>query len=351
MDSRWKSLDTLKGIAIFSVVLFHVGGTFSGAFSGALDVFYRWGGYFGNYLFFMISGLCISAGYQNRIAAHEAGFLPFMKRRLIRLYPLYFLTELLCFIFQVGYGKLDCLHPREIIRNLLCITYGWVGNSYPYNFPCWFLSVLLQLYIIHFAVLWFFRGKAPYIFALLAVWGVVILKAGLQAPFCYAQNGEGLSNYFIGCLLFELLSRTDRKYRRAGEGIAGGLLAICILRAVQTCFSGTVSALRDGLTFLICPLLILAVIDCAPVKRALEQPGVYRAFGKVSMYIFFWHIPVLQFYINLFGRFSWYQNMSAGGQLMGYLALLYAFCQVCVLLAPVLRRIYFPSEAETKPPV
>ena len=336
MDNRWKSLDTLKGIAIFAVVLFHVGGAFSGAFSGALGFFYRWGGYFGNYLFFMVSGLCISAGYRERISNHEIGFFPFMKRRLAKLYPLYFLTELLCLVVLVWYRGAEALGLRELVRNLLCINYGWFENSLPYNFPCWFLSVLLQLYVLHFAVLRIFREKSPWVFALLAVWGEVILKAGLQAPFCFAQNGEGLSNYFIGCLLFALLSRGDRKHRWIGTGIVGGLLT-------AFAFAGGAGGVPDGFTFLICPLLILAAIDCAPVQKALAHPAPYRAFGHISTYIFFWHIPVLRFYTALFSRFSWYGGTPAGVQLLGYLVVLYAFCRFCARSAPALRRIYFPQ--------
>ena len=332
-EAGWRSLDTLKGIAIFSVVFFHVKGSFPGAFPNALGFFYQWGGYLGNYLFFMISGLCISWGYRDKIAGGKVGFFAFMKRRLVKLYPLYFVTELICLFFLARQPGSGSLRPREILRNLLCINYGWFENSLPYNFPCWFLSQLLLLYIVHFAFLRIFKRKSVYGFAALVLWGQVILKAGLSGPFCYTQDGEGFSNYFLGCLLFELLTGRDKKRRRLAEGVWAGLLDVFLLRAAALGFAGAAGDARDVFTFLLCPLLILAAADCAPVRGLLERPGLHSAFGSVSIYVFFWHIPLLRLYTHLLERLPWYAAIPAGLRLMGYLVLLYGFCQACVQAA------------------
>ena len=53
---RFAALDGLRAVFGMGIVIYHVNGAFGSAFSGVLAPVYAYGGYFGNYFFFLLSG-------------------------------------------------------------------------------------------------------------------------------------------------------------------------------------------------------------------------------------------------------------------------------------------------------
>src|SRR5882757_3316593 len=80
------TLDALRGIAAIGVVTFHMKQLFAPIAAS--------GGYLAVDLFFMMSGVVLSHAYEGRFRA-GMGTFDFMRTRLIRLYPLYFLGTML----------------------------------------------------------------------------------------------------------------------------------------------------------------------------------------------------------------------------------------------------------------
>lgn len=62
LTKHYVAIDSLKGIIMLFIVLFHINATsvFDGAFNKYLYPIYQYGGAFGNYFFFMISGYLLS---------------------------------------------------------------------------------------------------------------------------------------------------------------------------------------------------------------------------------------------------------------------------------------------------
>ena len=75
------SLDVLKGIAIFSIVLFHTNDSFPNAFP-KLKFIYTWGGYLGDYLFFMLSGFTIFYTYNTKGCDNQISLYSFISKRI-----------------------------------------------------------------------------------------------------------------------------------------------------------------------------------------------------------------------------------------------------------------------------
>ena len=65
--NSFREIDGLKGIFIFLIVIMHVKGAFDYAFSTVLRPAYDYGGYFGNYMFFLLSGFLMGYWYSERI--------------------------------------------------------------------------------------------------------------------------------------------------------------------------------------------------------------------------------------------------------------------------------------------
>ena len=87
---RFAALDGLRAVFGMGIVIYHVNGTFGSAFSGVLAPVYAYGGYFGNYFFFLLSG------FLTEFHKLPIGGGPFarLSRRLGRLYPVYALSNL-----------------------------------------------------------------------------------------------------------------------------------------------------------------------------------------------------------------------------------------------------------------
>src|SRR6188768_1999974 len=110
-SGRLVNIDALRGVAAFAVVLFHLTGGMKAFAAGptALGLVPALG-YAGVFLFFVISGFCIHLRWAKRKAAGEADpeidFIPFWKRRWVRLYPAYIATLALFIGWRYYNGEL-----------------------------------------------------------------------------------------------------------------------------------------------------------------------------------------------------------------------------------------------------
>ena len=285
---RFRYLDGLKGIFIFAIVFFHVGAPFNHVFDG-LEFFYNFGGTIGNIFFFMVSGFLISYVYKNKIRQGMFTCIEFIKKRLRNLYPTYLMT----IIVLIGIQGIPNL--KILSLNLLLVMSGWIEDYTAINSPCWFLSQLMLCYIIHFIIIKFVsRDKYLFILILMAIWGQILLKMNLQLPFCYIHDGEGFRNYFMGCLVWEACSRYGEEKRLLIY--LGEVMWLSVI--IGSLIWGGEKVAGD-IDFVFGVLLIpsLLYICNAGKMNKLFQLEILQKLGKISVYIFFWHIPVLKIYL------------------------------------------------------
>ena len=148
MKSRYHTLDGMRGIAAIAVVMFHFGDTL-GRYAPA-------SGYLAVDLFFVLSGFVIAHSYDNKlccndIAGARISLAVFMRRRLVRLYPMYLVATLLPIPAILGATLLSrdssvwTLHDLSValpLAVLMLPAYGF-GFLYPLNAPSW--SLLFEL--------------------------------------------------------------------------------------------------------------------------------------------------------------------------------------------------------------
>lgn len=351
MDRTGKRLDSLtglRGIFIFMIVIYHMGGYFDSPFSSVLHLPYKWGGVMGNSFFFMLSGFVISCGYRDRILEKRVDFGGFIKKRLIKIYPMYLVTDVIQACFLV-YEQGMIINFRSIVPNIFMITTGWVDDIYPYNVSCWFVSVLLLCYIVYFVLCRAARENPKLVLYLeigLALWGYLLLSRDINVPFCYSHDGEGMMNFFIGCILFEIYERNSaRANRRLFEGLFCLLLGFLFL-ARQAGFEQFSGDSRLPFTFLICPAAIMLALEMKWVGRILESRP-FMKLGQISMNVFFWHMPVIVL-VNILAVKGLFGGIDVRIRFLGTLLLILLWAAVVEMIWVKLEKKYNEAKEKAK---
>lgn len=284
------ALDTLKGIMIFSIVLYHMPSYMRG-FLEPLDFIYKYGGDIGNTLFFMISGLTMCYAYGDRV--NELILRSFIRKRVLSVYVIYLITGAVSLFFSIRNNGIAVFNIRDLALNLLMITSGWVEDIYPYNSPTWFFSALLLDYIIWFIVSKYTKNKKWYIYILMIILGLAIQKAPLQKPFLYYHTGEALVPFFEGCIFYKFWNEKKEQGKRLAPEIIFlcSLLVVSIFLTYIVGFDTAVGTWKYAWYVVYVPLIIMAVVDIRPLTRFFETKVMIGIFGNISKYIFFWHVP------------------------------------------------------------
>ena len=76
----------------------------------------------------------------------------YMYKRIFKLYPLYFLSNLAMVLLLLIKGDINSLNIRKLFSTFLMVSNGWFSNDTPYNLSTWFLCVLLICYAIYYFV-------------------------------------------------------------------------------------------------------------------------------------------------------------------------------------------------------
>lgn len=148
MSSRIKVLDGLRGLAVLLVILFHAHrGTENTSVAGLFGALIRAVGWSGVDLFFVLSGFLITGILVRARDGGGAYFKPFYMRRLLRVFPLYYLALFLCLVIAPLFG----LHLT---------SHGWTYWVYMSNYGAiaygsdlelnhlWSLSVEEHFYMV-----------------------------------------------------------------------------------------------------------------------------------------------------------------------------------------------------------
>jgi len=202
MDKRFFVLDSFRGIAAISVVIFHMHVTNS---IGELS-FFRSSGLFVDF-FFILSGFVIAHSYNKII-----NFKEFLIKRTFRLYPLHIFMFLVFFILElakkyaheIGYSfnKIPfsgTTSLTEIIPNLLFLqSWSPYFETLSWNAPSWSLSIEYYTYILFSATIIFFNKNKYISWIFIALISLILIAIKFNH---FLEVQRGLSCFFTGCLL------------------------------------------------------------------------------------------------------------------------------------------------------
>ena len=224
---RFYSLDLLRGVASFSVVLAHWSfflipynnqNQILASHQSVVAVLHLFSLYGGNAvdLFFCISGFVFFWLYSDNIAKSAISFKNFSILRLSRLYPLHLLTLLLVALELLNYDSIthsnfafannDTYH---FVLNLLFASAWGAQKGLSFNGPIWSVSIEVLLYGLFFIYCLYLPKKIVNLLILSLFGHFIISKLNFDL-------GRGVESFFIGgCVLiiYEKISQTDVIYK------------------------------------------------------------------------------------------------------------------------------------------
>lgn len=222
-------LDFVKGIAILGVVLFHLGIVKSG--------------YLGVDAFLVINGFLIIPSILKKIDVDQFSYYEFIKKRVMRLWPMVVLVSLVCMV--IGYiGMLpddyenlgeavvaSNLFSENILLSITTRDYWNVNNDFNPLMHLWYVGIIFEFYLL---------------FPLLAIGchiGTRIIKSHkVGIP---EQSGQSFMTFLFLIAGFSLIvyvgpwgTESGKFYYlpyRLFEFLIGGIVGLWTINKVKTC--------------------------------------------------------------------------------------------------------------------
>jgi len=293
--ARYETLDGLRGVAAFGVMVFHF------SILGIHGLLPR--GFLAVDLFFVLSGFALSCAYEK--TAHTLPVAQFAKKRLIRLIPLsvFGLTlGTLYFLARVWVQPGSLYTPQDVslsyLFNLFLLPKPWVTAAptdtvFPANTPLWSLSLEMIVNLVWAAAL--IRWSTRRLWATTAVAGA-LLAAVIMAQGT-ADLGATWPTYVGGVL-------------RASFGFCAGILiwrhhpktspsrivppvGIAVLLATFA-FPGGGAVFETLAIVVIMPSLIYLTVRADCRKPRLTS----RRLGQLSYSLYTIHVPFLMIVVG-----------------------------------------------------
>ncbi len=227
---RYDTLDAMRGVAAFLIILRH-----TSAFWGGISFRHS---YLAVDFFFLLSGFVVCHAYEAPLKT-SLSVLQFMKLRLIRLYPLYFIGFVLSLLalalkfYTLPYSGWTL--SAVLAAGALLIPFPSQDQIFPLNGPAWSLWCELAGNFIYAAAMRFLSDRVLGI--VVAICGVMVVAAVLLS------HRGGLDVGFT-------LNTLPLAFARFGFSFGLGVL----LRRRQPAIKGRLKTL-PGLAFL--PLIML----------------------------------------------------------------------------------------------
>lgn len=290
MKPHLDALTATRAIAAIMVVIHHFGCTIA-PFSYASRFFHN--GNLAVGYFFVLSGFVMYTVY----ADSDERYWPFIKKRLARIAPLYYVGLALgLIVIVIDAHNAGWVFPSRIALELpACLLFlqSFIP-SFPLaiNGPAWSLSVEMFFYLLFIPLLRLQRRHLQFFVAL-----AVILYCGSQAFHCYYFSiSERLSDRFLDVITFEPVLHVN-------QFLIGMITGYCFknhlfgylrkrwVPLVLTAIVGIVIALRpDKLSYhtgLIAPLFAILILSIAMnVPKVLTfRPFIYLGNASYAIYI------------------------------------------------------------------
>lgn len=275
-------------------------------FREVLLVLIRFGVRFGGRLpicFFVLSGYLFQKVYADRINNGIYTFKEFIKKRIIRLYPLMLISIMFFAIEQwiFYYNNGEWWTNRNsgiwnIAISLTGIGVGTFANAIDtVNGPIWYISVLMIVYSIAFIMETLLKKPNVYskvksktlYFSIPIIVGLAIRYYDINIPFMTYYTATGYIGFFLGIIIYE---------RRMENNRGAKIFALINLILFLACFiiyrKLAVGVLGEDdlfLGFLIMPSMIVLV----RMTRMVWQNSFFDYLSKMSFPIYLFHIPIM----------------------------------------------------------
>lgn len=315
IDGHMPVLDGVRGWAIFLVLVGHVaqldifnGSQIDGCFSTALSLARH--GNLGVDLFFVLSGFLIT-GILLKARKRDHFFRNFFARRVLRIFPLYYLMLALFFLFlpeqRVAGNTTGVVYYFLYLQNFAFYTHGRL-EGIPSLGPTWSLAVEEHFYLVWPFVVYYFEPKK------ILNLTIILIAVAVCSRVAISLGSHHVSWIYHGWVNTWTICRLD-------SILAGAALAVMIRNEKARCFleryrwSLAVTSLAvtlfwyrvhlvSFLGFTCVALFFASVINLllylqkeTTILRIFDNPCM-RYLGKFSYCIYLIHMPVLHAIAN-----------------------------------------------------
>ncbi len=306
------NIDILRALSMLLIVVYH-SWVQCGSVpfrSGLITTVISLGGEIGVTAFFALSGYGIYCSLYGSMEKEGQKFLPFMKRRIQRIVPQYYLCLLVVLLFTDGAMYLQQGHTDNIVTHLLLVHNLIPDHFGAINGVLWTLGVIFQFYLIAILLFKGFQKWGPwmYIFTVLLTIGVKALAYSTVLPhfvadtslnfFAGRQLFTALDNFTVGMLVAHLLVNKGKKAGNVisiiGTAMSCGLLVV-------VCYEGLSRGIHtnnlSGYVWHSAVALVLGVMMWvfAGISIPKENP-LTKGLLWISRYeygIYLWHLVMI----------------------------------------------------------
>jgi peptidoglycan/LPS O-acetylase OafA/YrhL len=292
---RYEFLDGMRGVAAIMVLIRH---------TPDLWHFSLFHSYLAVDLFFMLSGFVIAGSYEQRLSTRSLAPKQFLIIRLIRLYPIFLLSVILCALVGIGeiflgmasYSSADLIGVLLLTSLFLPSRTAGENGLFSVNGPYWSLFYELLTNIIYVTVRKYLSDR------LLIIWVIFFgflvtsaclmhgdLDVGVNWKLSSAAAGfsRAMFGFGLGLLLFRKIE-VIKIYVSIQLPLFSFVAVILILATPSI---GRFNAIIDLISvFFIFPLCI--ILSLGPSPKIYAQ--MLLALGSVSYPIYVFHLPAAQ---------------------------------------------------------
>ncbi|PWJ59302.1 peptidoglycan/LPS O-acetylase OafA/YrhL [Dyadobacter jejuensis] len=293
MKGRVEQLDGLRGIFSVLVVAHHHNAFKESIFYNNFfvinsDLFVDF--------FFVLSGFVIAMNYNDRIKS-PSDFFSFLKKRIIRLYPLLVFTELVFLLFNIigDHSPLKnfSMDPMYYVRTVTdTLTFmgstpifgDWIGL----NYPSWSISAEMIAYVVYGLVILLALRNRYVVLTLIsmACIGFIVWKGDYILAYDYGFI-RGILCFCVGVFTHLLLSKV-----RLRLSTAEFPFIILMVAAMYATHHWELHLGKLMFPFIFSMGIIVFSSSTGPLTRLLSS-GPMQYLGKISYSIYLNHAIVL----------------------------------------------------------
>jgi peptidoglycan/LPS O-acetylase OafA/YrhL len=331
-------IQMLRGVASMLVVLLHITVNFSDALGKPFlfDIF-KFGGS-GVDIFFVLSGFIITYSNVNILSKPNA-VTSFLKRRFIRIFPIYWITITFFLIIQVVFFSFYKTHFVFSVGNVLQ-TYLLLPEHIMVNGVSWSLTNELFFYLLF--TLAIIIAKRRIVIIMACIYFLVLLYLGVSG------YGDGVENNYFKLLLFPmnieflmgaaivlLVKKVPVSwvYPLLISGIALFVFgAVCTNRSLSFFSNGMGRVLFFGMPSF---LIILSLVKFELYKN-VQLKSIFLQLGDASYSIYLVHLPLVAAFYRILAK------MQLNNSVVLYILSIGLFAGVCILGIVVYNKVEKP---------
>lgn len=323
---RYRQIDLLRAIAIIIVAMYHFWVVSGYQTTGirTLNIILTYGGEIGVTMFFIISGFSIycSLYYQEK-RKESIKFLPFIKKRLERIYPSYFICILLVLIIGDGAVYISMQNLWSIITHLLLVHNFFLSTFGSISGVLWTMGVIFQFYLFSIFLYKCINKRWIVTLSLSLVFSVFVkyilysyfARSGLDNNYYFIYGRQlfsALDNFIVGMCIAKMILEKRKSTKLIYIFFVVGIFFAWILYITPKgiIYSNTIFGyVWHSITAILIGLCIWQIVMFENKKETILEKGLFFI-GKYEYEIYIWHLLIAN---NLYAKSNLVQKIASEG--------------------------------------